>query len=72
MKYTLLLEIAQAQHKDQELKVCFKKNTKTLKKDVCLLCIEDTEVLFKNQKLMIPASLRHMSVSWYHHYLQQP
>ncbi len=34
--------------------------------------IEDTKVLCKNGKLMIPASLRHMAVSWYHHYLQHP
>ncbi len=28
------IEIAEAQDKDQELKVCFKKNAKTLKEDV--------------------------------------
>jgi hypothetical protein len=27
-------------------------------------------VLCKNDKLIIPASLRHRAVSWYHHYLQ--
>jgi hypothetical protein len=26
----------------------------------------------QNRKLMIPASLRHRAVSWYHHYLQHP
>jgi hypothetical protein len=30
----------------------------------CYLC--------KNDKLIIPASLRHKAVSWYHHYLQHP
>ncbi len=34
--------------------------------------IEDIKVLCKNGKLMIPASLRHRAVSWYHHYLQHP
>jgi hypothetical protein len=34
--------------------------------------IEDTKVLYKNGKLMIPTSLRHMAVNWYHHYLQHP
>jgi hypothetical protein len=34
--------------------------------------IEDTKVLCKNGKLMIPTSLRHRVVSWYHHYLQHP
>jgi hypothetical protein len=29
-------------------------------------------VLCKNGKLMIPPSLRHRAVSWYHHYLQHP
>jgi hypothetical protein len=26
----------------------------------------------KNGKLMIPTSLRHRAISWYHHYLQHP
>ena len=34
--------------------------------------IEDTNVLCKNGKLMIPTSLRHRAVSWSHHYLQHP
>jgi hypothetical protein len=34
--------------------------------------IEDTKVLFKNGKLIIPASLRHRAVSWYHYYLRHP
>ncbi len=29
-------------------------------------------MLFRNDKLIIPASLRHRAVSWYHHYLQHP
>jgi hypothetical protein len=34
--------------------------------------IKDTKVLFKNGKLIIPVSLRHRAVSWYHPYLQHP
>ncbi len=34
--------------------------------------IEDTQVLCKNRKFMIPTSLTHRAVSWYHHYLQYP
>ncbi len=34
--------------------------------------IEDTKVLCKEDKMVIPASLQHRSVSWYHHYLQHP
>ncbi len=41
-------------------------------KDIGLHLIEDTKELCKNGKVMIPTSLRHRSVSWYHHYLQHP
>ncbi len=34
--------------------------------------IEDIKVLCKNGKVMIPTSLWHRAVSWYHHYLQHP
>ena len=34
--------------------------------------IEDTKVLCKEDKMIIPASLQHRAVSWYHHYLQHP
>ncbi len=34
--------------------------------------IENTKVLCKGNKLIIPASLQHRAVSWYHHYLQHP
>jgi hypothetical protein len=46
-----LTEIADAQRKDQELKVCFKKNAKMPQKDIGLHLIEDTKVLCKNEKL---------------------
>jgi hypothetical protein len=41
-------------------------------KDIDIQLIEDTKVLCKNGKVMIPTSLRHRAVSWYHHYLQYP
>ncbi len=66
------IEIAEAQRKDQELKVYFKKNAKMPQKDICFQLIEDTKVLCKNGKLIIPASLQYRAVSWYHHYLQHP
>jgi hypothetical protein len=34
--------------------------------------IEDTKVLCKNGQIIIPTSLMHRAVSWYHHYLQHP
>jgi hypothetical protein len=67
-----LTEIADAQHKDQELKVYFKKNAILPQKDISLHLIEETKVLCKNGIVMIPTSLRHRAVSWYHHYLQHP
>jgi hypothetical protein len=67
-----LTKIADAQRKDQELKVYFKKNAKNATKDMGFHLIEDTKVLCKNGKNIIPTSLRHRAVSWYHHYLQHP
>jgi hypothetical protein len=57
------IEITEAQHKDQELKVYFKKNAKMPQKDKCFQLIEDTKVLRKNGKLTIPKYLRHRAVS---------
>ncbi len=56
--YPLTLpEIADAQRKDQELKVYFKNNAKMSQKDIGLHLIEDTKVLCKNGKVIIPTSL---------------
>jgi hypothetical protein len=66
------IEIMEAQRKDQELKVYYKKNARMPKKDMCLQLLEDTKVLCESGKLVIPASLRHSAVAWYHHYLQHP
>jgi hypothetical protein len=51
------IEIAEAQCKDQELKVYYKKNARMPKKDMCLQLLEDTKVLCKDGKLVIPTSL---------------
>jgi hypothetical protein len=67
-----LTEIADAQRKDQELKAYFKKNATIPQKDISFNLIEDTKVLCKNGKVMIPTSLWHGAVSWYRHYLQHP
>jgi hypothetical protein len=66
------IEIAGDQHKDQELKAYYKKDAVLPKKDMCLQLVEDTKVLCKNGKLIIPASLQHRAAAWYHHYLQHP
>ena len=31
--------------------------------------VENTEILCKDEKMVIPAALQHHAVSWYHHYL---
>ncbi len=67
-----LTEIADAQPKDNELKAYFKINTIMQQKDMGIQLIEDTKVLCKNGKVMIPTSLRRRAVRWYHHYLQHP
>jgi hypothetical protein len=45
---------------------------KTPEKGMSFQLIENTKVLCKDNKLIIPASLQHRAVSWYHHYLQHP
>ncbi len=67
-----LTEIADAQCKDQELKDYFKTNAIMPQKDMGIQLIEDTKVLCKNGKVMIPTSHRQRAVRWYHHYLQHP
>ncbi len=67
-----LSEIADAQRKDQELKAYFKKNSIMPQKDMGIQLIEDTKVLCKNEKVIIPTSLHQWAVKWYHHYLQHP
>ncbi len=51
------IEIAEAQHKDQELKGYYKKNARMPRKDMCLQLLKDTNVLCKNGKLVISTSL---------------
>jgi hypothetical protein len=56
--YPLTLpEIADAQRKDRELKAYFRENTIMPHKGMGIQLIEDTKVICKNGKLMIPTSL---------------
>ncbi|MFM8588489.1 MAG: RNase H-like domain-containing protein [Bacteroidota bacterium] len=59
-------EIAEQQHKDKNIHALYKDD----KYEMCL--IENTKVLCKDGKLVIPKSLQHQAVQWYHHYLQHP
>ncbi len=65
-------EIADTQRKDRELKAYFKKNAIMPHKDMGIQLIEDTKVLCKKGKVIIPKSLHQRAVKWYHHYLQHP
>ncbi len=67
-----IIEIAEAQKKDQNLKIYYKRNATTPEKGMSFQLIEDTKVLCKEDKMVITASLQHRAVSWYHHYLQHP
>ncbi len=67
-----LTEKIDAQRKDRELKAYFKKNAIMPHKDMGIQLIEDTKVLCKNGKVIIPTSLCQRAVKWYHHYLQHP
>ena len=59
-------EIALAQERDLVLK-----NLTKMEKYSTHL-VEDTKVLCKDGKMVIPKILQHRAVSWYHHYLQHP
>jgi hypothetical protein len=67
-----IIEIAVAQKKDRNIKIYYKQNAKTPEKGMSFQLIENTKVLCKDNKMIIPASLQHRAVSWYHHYLQHP
>jgi hypothetical protein len=59
-------EIIQAQKHDASLKKLYKHDKYSTQ------LVEDTEVLCKEGKIVIPAALQNHAVSWYHHYLQHP
>jgi len=65
-----VIDIVKAQHEDKTLAVYFK-NNKGLD-DYHLQIYENTEVICKDGKMVIPKSLQKRAVMWYHHYLQHP
>ena len=68
----IVTEIVQAQKRDPKLKGLFKKDP-TLNKDLLLKVIDETDIIvYKNKCLVIPDSMRHQVVQWYHHYLMHP
>eukprot|EP00804_Cyclotella_cryptica_P029391 CCRYP_013329-RA/>CCRYP_013329-RA protein AED:0.14 eAED:0.20 QI:0/0/0/1/0.5/0.33/3/0/844 len=55
-------EIAEAQQEDENL----------LNKGYSTHIVENIKVLCKDGKMIIPKSLQHRAVAWFHHYLQYP
>jgi hypothetical protein len=64
-------EIAEAQKANVKLKHCFRRNA-VLDKGLEVRLIEDTYVVCKDGKMIIPKPLQRHAVLWYHHYLQHP
>ncbi|MCP4746267.1 MAG: hypothetical protein GY874_09020, partial [Desulfobacteraceae bacterium] len=65
-------EIAQAQKKDTKLKGLFKNDPDQIQ-DMSLKVIDETDIIvYKNECLVIPDSMRDQVVQWYHHYLMHP
>jgi hypothetical protein len=57
-------ELTEAQKHNTEL------NKMTDKHGYTVQLVENTKILCKNGKMVIPKSLQHRTVAWYHHYLQ--
>ncbi len=51
-----IIEIAEAQKKDQNIKIYYKQNAKTPEKRMSFQLIENTKVLCKEDKMIILAS----------------
>ena len=65
-------EIAQAQKRYPKLKGLFKKDPVQIQ-DMSLKVIDETDIIvYKNKRLVIPDSMRHQVVQWYHNYLMHP
>jgi hypothetical protein len=64
-------EIVEAQKADIKLKHCFKRNA-VLDKGLYVRLVDNTYVVCKDGRMIIPKPLQRRAVSWYHHYLQHP
>jgi hypothetical protein len=64
-------EIADAQKAEDKLKHCIKHNAVlNIRLEVSL--VDDTHVVCKDGRMIIPKPLKQCTVLWYHHYLQHP
>jgi hypothetical protein len=64
-------EISEAQQADIKLKHCLRRNA-VLDKGLEVRLVDNTCVVCKDGKMIIPKPLQRGAVLWYHHYLQYP
>ncbi len=64
-------EIAEAQKADSKLKHCFRRNA-VIDKGLEVRLVDDTHVMCKDGKMIIPKPLQRRTILWHHHYLQHP
>jgi hypothetical protein len=64
-------EIAEAQKANIKLKHCFKCNA-VLDKGLDIRLVDNTYVVCKDGRMIIPKPLHRRAVLWYHHYLPHP
>jgi hypothetical protein len=64
-------EIAEAQKANSKLKYCFRCNA-IIDNGLEVKLVDDTYVVCKDGKMIIPKPLQRRAVLWYHHYLQHP
>jgi hypothetical protein len=64
-------EVADPQRVDLTLKHCFKRNH-VFAKDFDVRLVDETSVVCKNGRMVIPKPLQRHVVLWFHHYLQHP
>jgi hypothetical protein len=64
-------EVADALRVDPTIKHCFKSNH-VFDKDFDIRLVDETSVVCKNGRMVIPKPLQRHAVLWFHHYLQHP
>ncbi len=64
-------EVADAQRINATIKHCFKRNH-VFAKDFDIRLVDETSVVCKNGRMVVPKPLQRCVVLWFHHYLQHP
>ncbi len=64
-------EVADAQRADSTLKHCVKRNH-VFHKGINIRLVNETFIVCKDDRMIIPKPLQRSAVLWFHHYLQHP